>query len=285
MLVSHTMPGWSYPWPPGGTSCLWGQRALKNQPPRPTSQLPGLAVGSQHKMAEGHPGNFLEKATAARITARVDKGDCAGAGWTTLKFRICPRGASMQKQQSLGGLKSSKPWQRGADISVSVMTAWGRRKVFPCTSCMSWRGGVDGCEFSSILYVFWNNTERAVSGKLFLHWKLSSLPCRNEFFYSVLCHIFWFLLGFLPFVTRYLLFVSLRNQHLWTAMHEEEALSLGLSQEARPVGQTVPLLLCQKNLPCFKLEQYHSCCITEPSRKLLFQQLKLYTIFMKKKKH
>lgn len=166
MLVSHTMPGWSYPWPPGGTSCLWGQRALKNQPPSLMSQLPGLTAGSQHNMAEGCPGNFLEKASGARITARVDKGDCAGAGWTTLKFRICPRGASVQKQQSLGGLKSSKPWQRGADISVSVMTAWGRRKVFPCTSCMSWRGGVDGCEFFSILYVFWNNTERAVSGKL-----------------------------------------------------------------------------------------------------------------------
>lgn len=182
MLAPHTMPSQFYLWPPGGTSCLWGQRAPMSQPPSPKSQLHGLAAGSQHKTVVSHPGNFLEKASGTWVTGRVDKGGCAGAGWTTLKCRICLRGANMQKKQGLGGMKTSKPWQRDADINASVMTAWGRRKVFPCTSCTSWRGGVDGCDF--FFFPFYMYSEAVLKELLvenFLHWKLSSLSSRNEF--------------------------------------------------------------------------------------------------------
>lgn len=98
--------------------------------------------------------------------------------------------------------------------------------------------------------------------------------------YGHICHIVFVRISS---VTRYLLFVTFgKSASMNICARGASSLFGALTKKHVLGGLIAPLLLCQKNLLCFKLERYQSC-ITEPSHKLLFQQLKLYTTFIFKK--
>lgn len=148
---------------------------------------------SPEKSCGARVGSFPSEAQVAKKELCQCQEGLVCARGATLNCGICPGGVSMQKQWCLGGLKSSKPWRWVADVNISVMTAWRKKKVLPCTFgfvCFlkGWWGWMLIFFFFSVLYGLWNTPGRAVPGNLFLHWKLSSPPSMNEFSWVMLCH-------------------------------------------------------------------------------------------------